>query len=85
MTAPAPRKSFRKKSRTFTRVEMQDAARLAELHGLAVRFEPDGALVMFPPGHGAAGRLDNEAEDSAESALDKWKAKRGKTAGRAHH
>jgi hypothetical protein len=67
--------------RTFTRTEMEDAARLAEIHGLSVRFEPDGALVMQPAGHG----LDNPADDSAESELAKWRTKRGKPAGRAHH
>jgi hypothetical protein len=70
-----------KRARTFTRAEMTDAARLAEMHGLAVRFEPDGALVMQPVGHS----LDNPADDSAESELAKWRAKRGKPARRAHY
>lgn len=75
MTAiPAP-----KRSRTFTRVEMEDAARLAELHGLAVRFEPSGAMVMQPFSHA----LDNSGDDSAESELAKWRAKR-ETSGRPH-
>lgn len=81
----APRKPSSKRCRTFTRAEMEDAARLAELHGLAVRFEPDGALVMQPAGAGSNPALDRDGQDSAESELAKWRAKRGKPAGRAHH
>lgn len=69
------------RARTFTRTEMEDAARLAAEHGLAIRFEPDGALVMAPP----TAPLDNAEETSAESALAEWKAKRGKTPRRPHH
>ena len=80
MTAPAPIKRLSpKRSRTFTRAEMEDAARLAELHGLSVRFEPSGALVMQP----SSTSLDNGAEDSAESELAKWRAKR-EASGRSH-
>lgn len=68
-----------KRSRTFTRVEMEDAARLAELHGLAIRFEPSGAMVIQPATHA----LDNAADDSAESELAKWRAKR-EASGRSH-
>jgi hypothetical protein len=59
------------RARTFTRAEMADAARLAELHGLAVRFEPTGALVMQP-----TGAVDKADEDSEELELAKWKAKK---------
>ena len=69
------------RGRTFTRAEMDDAARLAAEHGLAIRFGPDGALVMQP----AAPGLDNTEQDSAESELARWRAKRGKAAGRAHN
>jgi hypothetical protein len=80
MTASAlVKKPSLKRSRTFTRAEMEDAARLAELHGLSVRFEPSGALVMQPSNH----PLDNAAEDSAESELARWRAKR-EAAGRPH-
>lgn len=59
------------RARTFTSAEMKDAARLAELHGLTVRFEPSGAMVMHP-----SLPLDKAEEDSAESELAKWRAKR---------
>lgn len=69
------------RARTFTRAEMDDAARLAAEHGLAIRFEPDGVLVMQPVGSA----LDNADETSAESALAEWKNKRAKTPRRPHH
>lgn len=69
------------RARTFTRAEMADAVRLAAEHGLTVRFQRDGDLVMGPSG----ASLDTTDENSAESELDKWKAKRGKAAGRSHH
>lgn len=68
-----------KRSRTFTRVEMEDAARLAELHGLSVRLEPSGAMVIQPSQYA----LDNSEDDSAESELAKWRAKR-EASGRPH-
>jgi hypothetical protein len=78
MTAPVLIKKHQKRSRTFTRAEMEDAARLAELHGLSVRFEPSGALVMQP-----TGALDKTIDESAESELAKWRAKR-EASGRPH-
>lgn len=65
--------------RTFTRAEMTDAVRLAAEHGLTLRLQRDGDIVMAPPG------LDTGDETSAESALADWKVKRGKTSGRARH
>jgi hypothetical protein len=70
-----------KRARTFTRAEMADAARLAAEHGLTLRLQRDGDIVMAPQGTG----LDTTGETSAESALAEWKARRGKAPGRAHH
>ena len=79
MTIPAVNKKPPKRARTFTRSEMKDAAEFAEMYGLAIRFEPSGALIMQPSHHA----LDNDAEDSAESELAKWRAKR-EASGRPH-
>ena len=67
--------------RIFTRTEMTDAIRLAAEHGMTLRFQSDGDMVMTP----ATASLDISDETSAESALNKWKAKRGKITGCARH
>lgn len=71
------------RARTFLRCEIKDAAEAAASHGLRITMHPTGEMEFAPAG--ATAGLDSAEETSAESELAKWKARRGKAPGRAHH
>jgi len=71
------------RARTFLKCEIKDAAEAAAAHGLRITMHPTGEIELAPANAGHD--LDSVDETSAESELAKWKARRGKTPGRAHH
>lgn len=66
----------------FTRAEIANAARIAKEHGVAVKLDKDGSLIVIPDINKVAG-VDDKANDTG-SSLQGWRESRnaGKAYGR---
>lgn len=68
------------RSLRFTKAEISNAALIARSHGVAVKLDRDGSILVFPDNHRPA-KVD-EPEDDGATALRKWRESRN--AGKAH-
>jgi hypothetical protein len=68
----------------FTKAEIVNAAKIAKEHGVAVKLDSDGSLMVFPDIHKGGG-VDDEGVTNG-SSLQSWREARnaGKARGRPY-